>query len=237
MKLTLVVPVYNEAANITQLIVTAAKKIKIPFQLIVVYDFKGDNTIPVVKKLRQKYPWIKIVKNNCGNHKGIINAIKTGFNQVKTGAAVVVMADLADDLATINNMVKKVQAGYDIVCGSRYSAGGQKIGGPAVKSFLSKLSGLMTPILLGIPTKDITNAYKMYQKKVLDSVKIQSKGGFELAMEITIKAFNQGFKITEVPTVWHDRTEGNSRFKLISWLPHYLYWYFWGINQRLGKFG
>jgi glycosyltransferase involved in cell wall biosynthesis len=237
MKLTLIVPVYNEAANIAKLIDKASRQIKFPFRLIVIYDFNEDNTIPVVKKLQKQYSQIELVKNNHGKGKGVINAIKTGFDLVKDGAVVVIMADLADDLTTINAMFKKIGHGFDVVCGSRFSGGGKKIGGPLVKSLLARTAGLLTPMLLKIPTRDITNAFKMYKKEVLDSVTIESRGGFELAMEIAIKAHNQGFKVTEVPTVWRDRTMGVSRFKFFAWLPHYLYWYLWGFSQRLGKFG
>lgn len=237
MKLTLVVPVYNEAGNITKLIKAAAQKIKFPYRLILVYDFDGDNTIPVVKKLMKQSSHIQLAKNNCGNKQGVINAIKTGFNLVKDGAVVVIMADLADDLTTVNYMFKKIDQGFDVICGSRFSLGGKKIGGPVIKSFLSRMSGLLTPLLLGIPTKDITNAFKMYRKEVLNTVVIQSNGGFELAMEITIKAYNHGFKVSEIPTIWHDRTTGKSRFKLLAWLPHYLYWYVYGIAMALCRFG
>lgn len=235
MKLTLVVPVYNEAINIAKLVETAAKKIKFPYRLIVVYDFDQDNTIPIVKKLMKKYSGIKLIKNSQGDGRGVINAIKTGFKLVKDGAVVVIMADLADDLTTINLMFEKINLGNDVVCGSRFSRGGKKIGGPVVKSLLARMSGLLTPILLGISTQDITNAFKMYTKEVLNKVKIESNGGFELAMEIAIKAHNLGFKVTAVPTVWQDRTEGTTRFKFFAWLPHYIHWYVYGIRLRVKK--
>jgi len=233
MRLSIIIPVYNEAGNIGKLIRKINKQVAAPHQLILVYDFDEDNTVPVVKKLQKRQRNIKLVKNNMGDGRGVMNAIKTGFKLVKSGAVVVTMADLADDPKTINVMFKKIQQGYDVVNGSRYCKDGRKVGGPAFKSWLSRLSGLLTPIMLGIPTKDVTNAFKMYRKKVLDSIKIESEGGFEIAMEIVIKAHAKGFKITEVPTTWHDRTSGESRFKLIAWLPRYVHWYVWGIRQRL----
>jgi hypothetical protein len=60
---------------------------------------------------------------------------------------------------------------------------------------------------------------------MLDTIEIESKGGFEIGMEITVKAYIAGYKITEVPTTWNDRTDGESNFKLWAWLPHYLHWY------------
>jgi len=233
MKLSIIVPVYNEAGNIKKLIEKIRKEVKIPHQLIIVYDFDEDNTVSVVKKLGKKYKNIRLIKNKKGSCRGVVNAIKTGFDFVKNGAVVVTMADLADNPKTINTMYRKLQQGYDLICGSRYSRGGKKIGGAFIKSFLSKLSGLLTPMLLGIPTKDITNAFKMYKKEVLNSINIESEGGFEISMEIAIKAHAKGFKITEVPTVWKDRTAGESRFKLLAWMPRYIYWYVWGMKKRL----
>jgi len=232
MKLSIIIPVYNEADNIEKLIRKINKQVTSSHQLIFVYDFDEDNTVPVVKKLQQKQKNIRLIKNNVCDGRGVVNAIKTGFNATKSGAIVVMMADLADDPKSIEPMFKKIQQGYDVVCGSRYSKGGKKIGGPIIKSWLSKLSGLLTPLLLGIPTKDVTNAFKMYRKKVLDSIKIESQGGFEIAMEIVIKAQAKGFKIAEVPTTWQDRTAGESRFQLLAWLPGYIYWYVWGMVKR-----
>ena len=229
MKLSIIVPVYNEAGNIKKLVGKIRKQVKIPYQLIIVYDFNEDNTVPIVKKLMGKYKNIKLIKNKKGNCRGVVNAVKTGFDFVRNGAVVVTMADLADDPKTINAMYRKLKQGYDLVCGSRYSKGGGKIGGAFIKSFLSKLSGLLTPALLGIPTKDITNAFKMYKKEVLNSIDIESNGGFEISMEIAIKAHAKGFKITEVPTIWKDRTTGESRFKLLAWLPKFIHWYVWGM--------
>lgn len=143
------------------------------------------------------------------------------------------MADMADDPQTVNEMYEKIMQGWDIVCGSRWSKGGQHLGGPKIKTFLSWLADASAPLVIGVPTRDITNAFKMYRTGVLRSIKIESQGGFELSMEITLKAFFNGFKITEVGTVWHDRTLGQSRFRLVAWLPKYLGWYFWGIGKRL----
>jgi len=79
--------------------------------------------------------------------------------------------------------------------------------------------------LAGLPTHDATSAFKMYRKSMLDQLQIESDRGFEISIEITVKAFLAGFRITEVPTVWRDRTEGTSNFRLFNWLPYYLRWY------------
>lgn len=234
MNLTIIMPVYNEGENVKKAIPQIEKKVKIPHKILLVYDFPEDNTIPPAKELGKKYKNIELVRNNVGSGRGVLNAIKTGFNQVKSGAVVVMMADLADEPETINQMYEKIQAGCDVVCGSRYSKGGKHLGGPFLKSLLSRLAGLLTPLFLGIPTFDLTNAFKMYRKKIFDKIKIESAGGFELSQEIVTKAHFLDFRVCEVGTTWQDRTVGSSRFQLAKWLPKYLYWYLWGMKKRIG---
>lgn len=86
--------------------------------------------------------------------------------------------------------------------------------------------------MLGIPTHDIANAFKMYRKKAIDSIDIQTKG-FEVSMEIPLKVYFLGFKITEVPTIWRERTKGKSNFKILKLLPDYIKLYIWAVYKRL----
>lgn len=232
--LTIVCPVYNEKENIKNLLDEIKSKIKTEKELLIVYDFDEDNTLPIISSIKHAYPFkINTVKNIYG--KGVANAIKTGLKTSKTDAVLVVMADLSDDLSVVDRMYELIKNGYDIVCGSRYMKGGKQIGGPFIKKLLSKMAGLSLHILTGIPTHDITNSFKMYSKKVIDEINIESKGGFEIGMEITIKAYFNGRKITEIPSVWKDRIFGKSRFKLFLWLPKYLKWYFYALKKNFLK--
>ena len=229
--LNIVIPVYNEAENIKNTISEINQRVSTPHKIFIIYDFDEDNTLPVARNLMKEQNNIELVKNKYG--KGVLNAIKTGFENIKEGVILVVMADLSDDLSKVDEMFQKISEGYDIVCGSRYMKGGRQIGGPRFKKLLSRLAGVSLHYLTGIPTHDITNSFKMYTKKVLDDIKIESNGGFELGMEIVIKAFFKGYKITEVPCVWRDRSAGKSRFKLWEWLPKYIYWYLFAISGSL----
>ncbi len=143
------------------------------------------------------------------------------------------MADLSDDLATVPAMFDLVRRGADVVCGSRYMPGGRQIGGPLVKGSLSRLAGLSLYHFFRFPVHDLTNSFKMYTRKVLSAVEIQSTGGFEIGMEIVVKAYLAGFRIAEVPTVWRDRDAGQSRFQLFKWIPRYAYWYGYAIAGML----
>jgi dolichol-phosphate mannosyltransferase len=93
--LALIVPVYNEAENFPALLAEIEEHIPSPFVLHVVYDFDGDTTVPVVHKLAEGRPWLRLLKNREG--RGVVGAVKTGFQEVSRGPALVVMADLSDD--------------------------------------------------------------------------------------------------------------------------------------------
>ena len=86
----------------------------------------------------------------------------------------------------------------------------------------------------GLPIHDATNSFRLYSRRLLDAVTIESSGGFELGIELTVKAHRLRMRIAEVPTTWRDRTAGQSRFRLWQWLPRYLRWYWLGIAGRLG---
>ena len=223
-KVSIVCPVFKEDKNISRVLSQIGNKVHVPHEILIIYDFAADPTVPVVKKYltQHRSQIICLLKNNTGNGKGALNAILTGFKQAKGDAIVVMMADLSDDVSQVDEMYKLISKGYDIVCASRYMKGGKKIGGPILKTLLSRMAGLSLHYLFGVPTTDATNAYKMYRRKILKDIEVQSTGGFEYSLEIVLKAFKKGYRITEIPTVWTDRVVGKSNFKLLRWLPSYL---------------
>jgi dolichol-phosphate mannosyltransferase len=229
--LSLIVPVYNEAANFPNLVAEVERHVPPPFNLYVVYDFDEDTTVPVAKALAAERPWLKLVKNDLG--RGVVYAIKKGFQTVTSGPAFVVMADLSDDLSIVPAMLELYRQGCQIVCASRYMRGGKQIGGPLLKRIMSRVAGLSLRYVVGFPTHDATNNFRLYDAALVNELGIESTGGFELALELTAKAFCRRVKIGQVPTTWRDRTAGESRFRLTKWLPKYLYWYNYAV---LGRF-
>jgi glycosyltransferase involved in cell wall biosynthesis len=230
--LQIIIPVYNEGENISRTLDQIESKISTPHNTLIVYDFDEDNTLPVVNQfIRERNAKnVTLVKNSYG--KGVLNAIRTGFDSTKEGVVLVVMADSSDDLSVVDSMFEKINQGYDIVCGSRYMKGGKQVGGPIVKGLLSRIAGSSLHFITRIPTHDITNSFKMYRKSVLNDIKIESMGGFEIGMEILVKSFIKGYKIVEIPSTWQDRAAGKSKFKLRKWLPGYIRWYLYAIRGR-----
>ena len=221
--LSIVVPVYNEGKNIGRLFARIREHVHIPAEILVVYDFAEDDTLPAVEREKPPGFEVRLVRNR---QRGALQAILTGLKESRGRASVVMMADLSDDLRIVDEMFRRIQAGTAIVCGSRYMKGGRQIGGPFLKGQLSRFAGRSLNLLTGIGTRDITNSFKMYSREVIERFDVQSDGGFEIGMELTVKAHLAGLRIEEIPSVWTDRTDGTSRFRLVQWLPKYLRWYF-----------
>jgi glycosyltransferase involved in cell wall biosynthesis len=230
MKLSIIVPAHNEEENIADCLRKIEDSVHFEHELVVVNDRSADRTGQIVAELASQYKNIKLVENN--RQGGFANAIRTGFDNATGDVVMPVMADLCDDLATIPRLWEKINEGYDVACGCRYTKEGARLGGSRFKGMLSGSAGRSLHFLLGIPTHDIANAFKMYKKKVIESVDIKAKG-FEISMEITIKAYYQGFKISEVPTVWRERTKGRSNFSVFKLLPSYFKLYFWALLRKL----
>lgn len=232
--LSVVVPVFHEETSIAATLAELRAKIRTPHTVLVVYDYDEDPTVPVVRDLLAAQPDahanVRLVLNDIG--RGVLNAIRKGFQGCTPGAVLVAMADLSDDLAQVDAMYELITQGYDVVAGSRYSPGGAQHGGGLIKSSLSRLAGRSLAILTSIPTRDVTNAFRMYRTSFLDQVEIESSGGFELSLELTVKAWAYGFRVGEVPSVWRDRADGESKFKLVAWLPHYLRWYLEALGHH-----
>ena len=235
MALSIVIPVYNEGEKVAGLLRAIAASVEArPLEVLVVYDFEADTTVPVVRRLQAEVPEVQLVRNGRGP--GVLNALKTGLATASSPFVLVLMADGSDEPSSIGTMLEMAENGADVVAGSRYMKGGHQIGGPLVKRLLSRAGGLSLHWLGGIGTHDPTNNFKLYSRRLLENVTIESTAGFELALELTVKAHRMGMRIAEVPTTWRDRTEGKSRFQLRKWLPHYLRWYWYGIATRfVGK--
>jgi len=199
--------------------------VEIPHRIFIVYDTDDDSTLSHQDKLQEIDGSVEFVKNERGP--GVINALKTGFALVESPFVAPIMADMSDTPDTLNAMYAKIIDGYDLVIGSRYAPGGKKIGGPRFKFVLSYLANNLLHKISSIPTHDLTNAFVMYRKQVLDEISIRSSGGFEVTMEIIAKCHILGYRVTEVPTINRERQSGQSKFKLLRWLGKYMYWFFY----------
>lgn len=221
--ISIVVPVYQESANIQPFLRDLDEHVHEPHETLIVYDFPEDNTLPAIAAMEPPSPSVRLVHNTLG--KGVLNALKAGFKASSGDVVLVMMADRSDEPADVEPMARLIRDGADVVAGSRYVAGGRQEGGPFVKRTLSRMAGVSLHYLAGLPIRDATNNFRAYSRRVIDEIPIEGQASFALALELTLKAHWRGWKIAEVPTTWRDRTAGQSRFRLFAWLPHYLHWY------------
>jgi glycosyltransferase involved in cell wall biosynthesis len=226
--LSLVIPVYNEADNVVPLLRDIEAKVREPHEVLLVYDFPEDTTLPAVAAMQPPCPAVRLVHNDLG--RGVLNAIKAGFRASQGDVIVVMMADRSDEPGDVAAMAKLVREGADVVAGSRYVRGGRQEGGPLVKRTLSRLAGMSLHYLAGLPIRDATNNFRAYSRRAVE-LPIEGQASFAIALELTLKAHWQGWRLAEVPTTWRDRTAGQSRFRLWAWLPHYLRWYLRALRK------
>jgi dolichol-phosphate mannosyltransferase len=223
MTLSVVMPVFKEGAAVEPVLRAFTEAVRTAHEILVVYDFDEDPTVPVITRLAAELPAIRGLRNDLG--RGVLNAMKAGVAASTGEHVLITMADGSDEPHIVDSMVALASGGADVVAASRYMRGGHQEGGPRLKRLMSRTAGLTLHWFAGVPTHDPTNNFKLYARRFLDEVTIESTAGFELALELTVKATLAGRRIDEVPTTWRDRTAGQSNFKLRRWLPHYLHWY------------
>jgi dolichol-phosphate mannosyltransferase len=229
-ELSIVVPVFKEGEAVDPVLRALTLGVETPHEILVVYDFDEDPTRPVVERLHQELPSIRGLRNDLG--RGVLNAMKAGIAAATGDYVLISMADGSDEATVVDRMVALARDGADVVSASRYMPGGHQVGGPLLKRTLSRIAGLTLHWFGGVATHDPTNNFKLYSRRFLAATPIQSEAGFELALELTVKATLSGRRVAEVPTTWRDRTEGQSNFKLRQWLPHYLHWYRIAMRAR-----
>ena len=232
-ELTVVMPVWNEGERVALTLRAFAAAVHAPFELLVVHDMPEDTTVPVVEALAAEIPGLRAYRNNLG--RGVLNAMKAGIAAARAPYVLITMADGSDEYANVDRMVALAREGADLVAASRYMRGGRQLGGPRLKRLLSRTAGLTLHWFAGVPIHDATNNFKLYSRRFLEATTIESEAGFELALELSVKATLQRRRLAEVPTTWRDRTGGESRFRLRKWLPHYLRWYGAAFAGRLRR--
>ncbi len=220
--LSVIIPVHNEAANIEKTLEAIRKNIPVPHEIIVVYDSERDSTLPVLRRLGRQNKNLHYRKNTVQS--GPSGALRTGFMLAKAPLVLVTMADLCDDLTQVPKLLSLAKKA-DIICPSRYTKNGRQELRPSPKVWIPRIAGFLLHLLTGLPTYDPTNSYKLYRKKVLDSMQLTSTVSFSVTLEIVAKAHLLGYQICEIPTIWRDRQHGKTNFNLSRSIVPYLKWF------------
>ena len=223
----IIIPVYNEGQKVIRLLGLFEKNIKNKFNIFFCYDDDNDDIFNYSGGFEKfKFP-IKLIKNKSI---GPCSAVITGLEKSKSDCKLVYPADDFINTNIIDIMFDKFNEGADIVVASRFIKGGSMKGCPMIKSFLVRTASFTLHAFSSIPVEDASNGFRMFSKKLLNKVKIQSKMGFAYSLELLVKCNRLGYKISEVPAQWEERSEGQSNFKILRWLGEYLRWYIYGLK-------
>lgn len=216
MKLSIVIPAYNEEESITETIdqiEVAFSKVNIDHEIFIVNDNSKDNTLQVLEQLAQKYPSLKYETNLGPN--GFGYAVRYGLERYSGDCVAVMMADLSDSpYDLILYYTTMVEGNYDCVFGSRFIKGGKVIDYPWVKKIINRIANFIIRMVMRIKYNDTTNAFKLYKREVIDGVKPILSPHFNLTIELPLKAIIRGYSYTVVPNSWTNRKYGVSKLKI-----------------------
>ncbi len=232
-RVSVIVTAYNEGEEIVVHLKRLLEAVRLPSEVIVVCDSPLDSSIRFVEKVMLDDPRISVAINELGP--GPARAIRYGFSRASAPVVVVTMADGCDDPYQIDDLARLVERGVVIAAASRYARSGQAIGAPVLKGFMSKVAGSSLKLLANVGTWDATNSFKAYSRAFVEEVGIESDAGFEVGLELVAKARRLHRPVAEIPTIWLERTGGESKFRMIEWLPRYLRWYFYAFGRDSGQ--
>ena len=108
-------------------------------------------------------------------------------------------------------------------------------GCPWFKAVLVRSAAFTLYHFAQLPTHDATSGFRLFARRVVDMIAIESNQGFCFSIELLVKAHRLGWRICEVPALWFERRAGSSRFRVLRWLPAYLRWYFYAFATGLLK--
>lgn len=214
MKACIIIPTYNERANIASLI--EALLVYTPhISIIVVDDNSPDGTASIVKRYIKSHPaYVRLIERE--EKLGIGSAYIAGFKSALTYSPDVIFemdADGSHSPHDIPRMIKPITEGADVVIGSRRVAGGAITGWGLHRHLASWGAMTLARIILGLKTKDVTAGFRVYKRHVLESLPLNSikSNGYAFQEEMLFLCEQAGFTVKEIPVTFADRKEGVSK--------------------------
>lgn len=230
MKLDIIIPVFNEDKRIVDLLQLLEKNIHCNFRILICYDSVTDKTLDHIKGKKVINNDLILVKNpKTGPNSAILEGIKTSSAEI----LLVYMADDFENIKLINAMIKLIDQGNDLIIPSRFVEGGKMLGAVKIKENVTKIGSYLIYFLARIPYKDCTNAFKMFSRKTKNLIDFKSTTGFTFALELVIKSFFLKLEIKEIPSTWCEIENRKSNFKILKWIPYYIYWLLYSILRNI----
>ncbi|MEK9772109.1 MAG: glycosyltransferase family 2 protein [Opitutae bacterium] len=214
-KLSVIIPGRNEAENLEICIceiLEELNKYKINHEILVVDDGSTDNTLRLLQDIANQNPTVRYLRNDKEN--GFGRAVRIGLTEFTGDAVAIMMADRSDSPRDLVNYWNKLQEGYECVFGSRFIKGSKVYNYPKIKLLVNRLVNTMIRYAFRIETNDVTNAFKIYRREVIEGCKPFISPHFNLTVEIPLKAIIRGYSWKVVPISWKNRDKGVAKLKL-----------------------
>ena len=227
-QLDIVIPVYNEGHNIVAVLAALKHALATPARVLICYDHAEDDTLPAIRENADAFAGLPVELVRNASH-DVHGAIMTGFAKSTAPFILMFPADDHINAPVLDRMVALAREGCDIVCASRFMPGGAMIGCPLIKAVLVRSANFTLRHLARLPTTDASNGFRMFSRRVIDRIAIESSEGFCYSIELLVKAHRLRWKIAEVPVTWIERPDRRTRFRVFRWLPSYLRWYLYAF--------
>jgi dolichol-phosphate mannosyltransferase len=227
-RLDIVIPVYNEGAIILATLAALRRQVTVPSRIFICYDQPDDDTLAMIKAHPEQVAGLDVefIRNHS---RGAHAAVMSGFAASRAPFVLVFPADDDFNAGIIDAMVVKAERGADVVCASRFMPGGSMVGCRWLKAALVRTAAYTLYYVARLPTRDATNGFRLFSRRVIDSIEIESDSGFSYSLEILVKCHRLGWPATDVPAKWIERRQGTSRFQVLNWVPAYLRWYLYAL--------
>jgi len=216
MKLSIVLPAYNEEGSINETLSTLYAKLqeeKIDHEILVVNDNSKDTTLKVLNNIQEQIPTLVIHTNHGPN--GFGYAIRYGLERFQGDCVAIMMADLSDDPSDLVLFYRRLCVGdVDCVFGSRFIKGGKLVDYPFLKLIINRVANFIIQITIGIKYNDATNAFKLYKRNVIKGISPLLSPHFNLTIELSLKSIIRGYTYDVIPNKWYNRKEGVSKLKI-----------------------
>jgi len=214
-KLSVIIPALNESENLPLCLEELSQELldhKINHEILVVDDGSTDNTPTLLEDMAVQNPAVRFLRNDGEN--GFGRAVRIGLSEFTGDAVAIMMADRSDSPRDLVNYWNKLQEGYECVFGSRFIKGSKVYDYPKIKLLVNRLVNTMIRYAFRIETNDITNAFKIYRREVIEGCKPFIAPHFNLTVEIPLKAIVRGYSWKVVPISWKNRDKGVAKLKL-----------------------
>ena len=209
----IVTPTYNEKDNLPRF-VQAVRQAFPEADLLIVDDNSPDGTGDMADEIAAKDDHVRVMHRpgKLGLGTAYIQAFQKGLAE-GYDRFFEMDADLSHDVRYLPDFVRALDAGADVVIGSRNIPGGGVTGWGVGRHFLSKGGSLYSRTILGVDVRDLTSGYKAFRADVLRAIDLSTvqSNGYSFQIELTYRAIQKGYKVVEVPIHFVDRTHGTSK--------------------------